>query len=36
MYYGGKRISMLVQNLIDYKHVKKHKKDELYIADLLR
>lgn len=36
MYYGGKRINMLTQNLIDYKHLKKHKKDEFYIADLLR
>lgn len=36
IYYGGKRINMLIQNLIDYKHLKKHKKDELYIADLLR
>ncbi len=35
-YYGGKRINMLIQNLIDYKHLKKHKKDELYIADLLK
>ena len=36
MYYGGKRVNMLIQNLIDYKHLKKHKKDELYIADLLK
>ncbi len=36
IYYGGKRINMLVQNLIEYKHLKKHKKDEFYLADLLR
>lgn len=36
MYYGGRRINMLIKNLMDYKHIKKHKKDELYIADLLR
>ena len=36
MYYGGKRINMLTKNIIDYKHLKKHKKDEFYIADLLR
>ncbi len=35
MYYGGKRINLLVKNLKDYKHLKKHKKDELYVADLL-
>lgn len=36
MYYCGKRINMLVDNLIQYKHLKKHKKDELYVADLLK
>ena len=36
MYYGGKRINMLIQNLNDYKHLKKHNKDELYLADLLK
>ncbi len=30
MYYGGKRISMLIQNL------KKYKQGELYLADLLK
>lgn len=36
MYYGGKRIDMLVESLIKYKHLKKHDKDELYVADLLK
>ena len=36
MYYGGKRIEMLVDNLKTYKHLKKHEKDELYIVDLLK
>ena len=35
-YYGGKRISNLVDNLKKYKHIKKHNKDELYLADLLK
>ena len=36
MYYGGKRIEMLVKNLKEYKKLKKHNKDELYVADLLK
>lgn len=35
-YYAGKRISMLIDNLLEYKRIKKHKKGELYLADLLR
>lgn len=33
-YYEG-NIDHLVANLIEYKRIKKHKKDELYLADLL-
>lgn len=36
MYYGGKRIHYLISNLIEYKRIKKHKKDELYLTDLLK
>lgn len=36
MYYGGKRIEMLVNNLKCYKRLKKHAKNELYLADLLK
>ena len=35
-YYGGKRVAILVSNLKQYKKIKKHKKDELYLADLLK
>ena len=35
-YYGGKRINLLVKNIQEYKKIKKHKKDELYLSDLLR
>lgn len=35
-YYGGKNIELLVKNIIDYKNIKKHNKDELYLADLLK
>ena len=35
-YYSGKRIDILIQNLKEYKRLKKHKKDELYLADLLK
>ncbi len=36
-YYGGNRINNLVSNLIEYKRThKKHKKDEKYLADLLK
>ena len=36
-YYSGKRINMLVENLKKYKKLnKKHNKDELYLADLLK
>lgn len=34
-YYGGNRIDYLVQNLIEYKRIKKHNRGELYLADLL-
>lgn len=36
LYYGGKRLSILISNLKEYKRLKKHKKDDLYLADLLR
>jgi len=36
MYYGGKRISNLIDNLNKYKKLKKHSKDEEYLADLLK
>ncbi len=35
-YYEGKGIDCLVGNLIEYKRIKKHKKGELYLADLLK
>ena len=35
-YYGGRRISKLVDNIKKYKHMKKHEKDELFLADLLK
>jgi len=34
-YYEGSNIENLVKNLIEYKRIKKHEKDELYLADLL-
>lgn len=36
MYYGGKRINMLVENIKKYKKIKRHNRDELYLADLLK
>lgn len=35
-YYGGERVNNLIQNIIEYKRIKKHNKDELYLADLLK
>jgi len=35
-YYSDKRINNLVNNLKKYKSLKKHQKDELYLADLLK
>ena len=35
-YYGGKRINLLVNNIKEYKRIKKHARDELYLADLLK
>ena len=35
-YYSGKRVDLLIKKLKDYKHLKKHKKEELYLADLLK
>ena len=35
-YYGGRRINNLVDNIIKYKHIKRHEKDELFLADLLK
>ena len=34
--YYENRVNVLVNNLIEYKKLKKHNKDELYVADLLR
>ena len=36
MYYGGKRLKILIKNIIEYKRIKKHTKDQLYLADLLK
>lgn len=35
-YYGGRRIKFLVDNLIEYKRIKKHNSDELYLSELLK
>lgn len=35
-YYGTSRIKMLVDNLYEYKRLKKHNKDELFLADLVK
>ena len=35
-YYGGSRIKLLVNNIRDYKKIKKHCSDELYLDELLR
>lgn len=35
-YYANKRIKMLVSNIKEYKRMKKHTKDELFLADLLK
>lgn len=35
-YYCGKKINKLVDSIIKYKHMKKHDKEELYLADLLK
>lgn len=35
-YYGGKNIDKLVDNIIEYRRIKKHNKDELFLADLLK
>jgi len=35
-YYNGARINQLVNNIKKYKQLKKHNKDELYLADLLK
>ncbi len=36
-YYDSKeRVEMLVKNLIEYKRVKSHNKNELFLADLLK
>ncbi len=34
--YYGNNVKSLVDNIIEYKRIKKHKKDELYLADLLK
>ncbi len=36
MYYGGKRISCLINNLKEYKKLKKHNNDEKYLIDLIK
>lgn len=35
-YYSGKRIKNLIENLNEYKRIKRHKREELYLADLLK
>lgn len=36
-YYGGQRINMLIENIKEYRRKKrKHEKDELYLAELLK
>ena len=35
-YYGGRRMANLIDNLKKYKNLKKHNKDQLYLADLLK
>lgn len=35
-YYKEKNINHLIENLLEYKRIKKHKKGELYLADLLK
>ena len=35
-YYGGKKINKLVDSIKKYKHMKKHDKEQLYLADLLK
>lgn len=37
LYYGGKNVKNLIKNIKKYKTYKKHnKKDELYLADILK
>lgn len=37
MYYGGKNVQNLINNIKNYKTYKrKHEKDELYLADILK
>lgn len=36
MYFGGERIKELIHSLNEYKRLRKHDKDELYLADLLK
>ncbi len=35
-YYGGNRVKKLIQNIKKYKKYKRHIKDELYLADILK
>lgn len=35
-HYYGNRVDELVNNIKEYKRIKKHQKDELYLADLLK
>lgn len=36
MYYGGKRITCLINSLKEYKRLKKHNNDEKYLIDLVK
>lgn len=35
-YYGGQRIKLLVSNLKEYRKLKKHNSDELFLSELLK
>lgn len=35
-YYSGNRVQLLVDNLKEYKRIKKHDKEELFLAELLK
>ena len=36
LYYGGRRVTVLIDNLKEYKRIKHHTKDQLYLVDLLK
>ena len=35
-YFSGDRINLLLESLKEYKRIKSHKSDELFLADLLK